>query len=83
MIVDKIVKLLKEQYSIILISSTTLKSLVSLCDYNLYLSPYENHYNKISSFSTRLSLLYLLDCIYTCYFKLDYDKMLNIKQKHI
>ncbi|HRM89750.1 MAG TPA: MurR/RpiR family transcriptional regulator, partial [Thomasclavelia ramosa] len=66
MIVDKIVKLLKKNNTpIILISSTTLKSLVSLCDYNLYLSPYENHYNKISSFSTRLSLLYLLDCIYT------------------
>lgn len=80
MIVDKIVKLLKKNNTpIILISSTTLKSLVSLCDYNLYLSPYENHYNKISSFSTRLSLLYLLDCIYTCYFKLDYDK--NIKYK--
>lgn len=80
MIVDKIVKLLKKNNTpIILISSTTLKLLVSLCDYNLYLSPYENHYNKISSFSTRLSLLYLLDCIYTCYFKLDYDK--NVKYK--
>lgn len=80
MIVDKIVKLLKKNNTpIILISSTTLKSLVSLCYYNLYLSPYENHYNKISSFSTRLSLLYLLDCIYTCYFKLDYDK--NVKYK--
>ena len=80
MIVDKIVKLLKKNNTpIILIYSTTLKSLVSLCDYNLYLSPYENHYNKISSFSTRLSLLYLLDCIYTCYFKLDYDK--NVKYK--
>lgn len=80
MIVDKIVKLLKKNNTpIILISSTMLKSLVSLCDYNLYLSPYENHYNKISSFSTRLSLLYLLDCIYTCYFKLDYDK--NVKYK--
>ena len=41
MIVDKIVKLLKKNNTpIILISSTTLKSLVSLCDYNLYLSPY-------------------------------------------
>ena len=80
MIVDKIVKLLKKNNTpIILISSTTLKSLVSLCDYNLYLSPYENHYNKISSFSTRLSLRYLLDFIYTCYFKLDYDR--NIKNK--
>lgn len=80
MLINKIVRLLKKnQTPIILISSTTLKSMVEMSDYNLYLSPYENHYNKISSFSTRLSLLYLLDCIYTCYFKLDYDK--NVKFK--
>ena len=79
-LVNKIVSLLtKNQTPIILISSTSLKSMANLCNYHLYLSPYENHYNKISSFSTRLSLLYLLDCIYTCYFKLDYDK--NVKYK--
>lgn len=48
-------------------------------DYQLYISPYENHYKKISSFSTRLSILYILDVLYTCYFKLDYQK--NIKRK--
>ena len=48
-------------------------------DYQLYISPYENHYKKISSFSTRLSILYILDVLYTCYFKLDYDR--NIKNK--
>ena len=45
-------------------------------DYQLYISPYENHYKKISSFSTRLSLLYIL---YTCYFELDYKE--NIDKK--
>lgn len=45
-------------------------------DYQLYISPYENHYKKISSFSTRLSLLYIL---YTCYFELDYQE--NIDKK--
>lgn len=48
-------------------------------DYQLYISPYENHYKKISSFSTRLSILYILDVLYTCYFKLDYQE--NIKKK--
>ena len=43
-------------------------------DYQLYISPYENHYKKISSFSTRLSLLYIL---YTCYFELDYKENLT------
>lgn len=47
--------------------------------YQLYISPYENHYKKISSFSTRLSILYILDVLYTCYFKLDYQE--NIKKK--
>lgn len=48
-------------------------------DYQLYISPYENHYKKISSFSTRLSILYILDVLYTCYFKLDYQE--NIEKK--
>lgn len=48
-------------------------------DYQLYISPYENHYKKISSFSTRLSLLYILDVLYTCYFEVDYQE--NIDKK--
>ncbi|WP_270842555.1 MurR/RpiR family transcriptional regulator [Faecalibacillus intestinalis] len=48
-------------------------------DYQLYIPPYENHYKKISSFSTRLSILYILDVLYTCYFKLDYQE--NIEKK--
>lgn len=47
--------------------------------YHLYISPHENHYNKISSYSTRLSILYILDVLYTCYFELDYSK--NIEKK--
>lgn len=51
-------------------------------DYILYLSPKENHYKKISSFSTRLSLLYILDILYTCYFEMDYKKNLEKKLKY-
>lgn len=80
MLVEQVMMLLKKNKTpIVLISSTTNKTMIQSSDYNLYLNPNENHYNKISSFSTRLSLLYLLDCIYTCYFKLDYDK--NVKYK--
>lgn len=42
-------------------------------DYTLHISPHENHYKKISSFSTRLSVLYILDVLYTCYFEKDFD----------
>ncbi len=48
-------------------------------DYHLYLAHHENHYKKISSFSTRLSLLYILDTLYTSYFELDYQKNLDRK----
>ncbi len=47
--------------------------------YHLYISPYENHYKKISSYSTRLSILFILDVLYTSYFRLDYDQ--NIDKK--
>lgn len=69
----------KNNTPIILISSTNDNPITKYADYHLYLSSNENHFNKISSFSTRLSLLYLLDCIYTCYFKFDYKKNVNYK----
>lgn len=69
----------KVKTPILLISSTSDNPLKKYASYLLYLSPYENHYNKISSFSTRMSLLYLLDCIYTCYFELDYQKNIEYK----
>lgn len=71
--------LTKTKTPIVLISSYdyTFKEVES--DYQLYISPYENHYKKISSFSTRLSLLYILDVLYTCYFELDYQE--NIDKK--
>jgi len=46
---------------------------------HFFISPYENHYRKISSFSTRLSILCILDVLYASYFKIDYDD--NIKKK--
>lgn len=79
-IIEDIANVLKKnKTSIILISSTNENPLTKYANYQLYLNSDENHYNKISSFSTRLSLLYVLDCIYTCYFKFDYDKNIQYK----
>ena len=64
---------------ILLISSTEENPMMDLADYQLYLCSNENHYNKISSFSTRLSLLYILDILFACYFETDYDN--NLKNK--
>lgn len=67
---------------IVLISSPKYNLKEIQPDYHLYISPYENHYKKISSFSTRLSLLYILDVLYTCLFKLDYDQNVEKKLKY-
>lgn len=72
--------ILKENKTpIILITSTDDNPLKKYAKYILYMSSFENHFNKISSFSTRLSLLYVLDIIYACYFKFEYDKNLKYK----
>lgn len=48
-------------------------------DFHFYIAAYEDHYQKISSFSTRLSILYILDVLYASYFKIDYQKNLEKK----
>ncbi|AQR94817.1 MurR/RpiR family transcriptional regulator [Clostridium saccharoperbutylacetonicum] len=79
-IIERIASILKTNKTpIILISSTNENPLTKYANYHLYLSSNENHFNKISSFSTRLSLLYILDCIYTCYFEFNYDKNVQYK----
>lgn len=67
------------QTPVLLISSPEMKKETYYAEYQLYLSHRENHFNKISSFSTRLSLLFLLDILYGCYFTTDYDTYLNRK----
>lgn len=80
LLVNKTVKTLKKnQTPILLISSTEDNPIKEYADYQLFLCSNENHYNKISSFSTRLSLLYILDILFACYFESDYDE--NLKKK--
>lgn len=69
----------KRKTPILLISSYDYQLKDIKADYQLYICPYENHYKKISSFSTRISILYILDILYTCYFELDYDQ--NVQKK--
>lgn len=78
--IANIAKILKKvKTPIILISSTSTNPITPYASYQLYLCPYENHYHKISSFATRMSVLYILDSIYTCYFELDYQKNIDYK----
>lgn len=74
-----IVHILKDKKSPIVLITSADNPFIKYADNILYLSSDENHFNKISSFSTRLSLLYLLDCIYATYFKMNYQDNLKLK----
>ena len=79
-VISEITKMLYELgIEIILITSTQDNPLTKYAKYKLYFASLENHYNKISSFSTRLSLLYIFDMLYAVYFNKDYEKNINYK----
>lgn len=81
-IMDIVHDLNKKTIPIILISSTIHTPIDQFARYHLYFSSYENSEEKIASFSSRISLQYLLDCIYACYFNRDYEKNLEYKIKN-
>lgn len=79
-LVQKLLSMLKENHTpIILITSMEYLQQVKDIDCFLTLCSNEDHYHKISSYSTRLSLLYILDILYTGYFQKHYDQ--NIQKK--
>lgn len=69
-----ICRILKENHTPIVLISSTENPLIELVDEVIYMSSYENHYNKMSSFSTRMTLLYILDTLYAIYFKQHYQE---------
>lgn len=81
-IMDIVHELNKKDIPIILISSTIHTPIDQYAKYHLYFSSYEDSEEKIASFSSRISLQYLLDCIYACYFNRDYEKNLEYKIKN-
>ena len=81
-IMDIVHDLNKKNIPIILISSTIHTRIDQFAKYHLYFSSYEDSEEKIASFSSRISLQYLLDCIYACYFNRDYEKNLEYKIKN-
>ncbi len=79
--IEKVCRTLKDNGTpILLVCSPQATKLFAYSDMRLYFSSHEDHYKKISSFSTRLSLLYILDILYTCFFDLHYDE--NIEKKN-
>lgn len=81
MVFDKVVKILhKKNVPIILICSTAKVHLTQYATQVLHLSSFEDHDDKMCSYSTRLSILYLLDLLYSCYFKNNYQS--NVNRRH-
>lgn len=78
--IEDVVKALKKNKAkIILISATYEERLSKYVDHHLYMCSFEHHQEKIASFSSRVSLQYLLDCIYSCYFNRNYEKNIAYK----
>lgn len=81
--VEDCIRIMKKNgVTTVLISSTKESELSKLVDYHLYFASYENHEEKIASFSSRASLQFLLDCLYACYFNRDYERNLNYRIEH-
>lgn len=75
-----VVKILKRnQVNFLLISSHEPNPLKDAATYHITMPAMEDHYNKLSSFSTRLSLLYIFDILYALLFHRDYEKNLAFK----
>ncbi len=80
MLTDGICRLLRENGTpFLLISSREYRPEEPKPDFHIFLASGENHFHKMSSFSTRLSLLFVLDVLYTGYFQTDYDGFLERK----
>lgn len=78
--IDLITQILKNNQSTLLLISANdfeLKNVVP--DYHINMPNYEHKYLKLANFSTRLSLLFILDSLYSCYFEKDYKKNLEKK----
>ena len=63
---DIVKQLKKDGVDILLISSTLPTELFPYATYHLYFCSYENTYDKIASFASRVSLQYLLDALFAC-----------------
>lgn len=78
--VKKILEILrKNRGKILLITSKNSPLLNEKVDGVFLFSSMENHYNKISSFSTRMSLMYIFDSLYLSFFNQDYERNLAYK----
>ena len=63
----------------IAITNVGQNQLASLCDYVIHVSSREKIRSKIANYSSQASIHFILDLLYSTYFKMDYDKNLIYK----
>lgn len=71
----------KKKIPIIALTSLGENPLQLLADLTLRLSTKEKLYSKIGTYATDASITYLLDILYSIYFRQDYDANLTFRQK--
>ncbi len=69
----------KNEVPIIAITGTGDSILYQNADYALHISSRERLYSKISTFATETSIHYILNIMFSCYFKKEYDRNLKYK----
>lgn len=73
-------RILKEhKVPIVGITSLGENQLSKYCNHILNTGSREKVFNKIAPFSSKMSMEYILNLIYSCIFKLDYDNYMNTK----
>ena len=78
----RVVKILKERnIPIVLITSIGENSMSSVADCVLRISSRERLYSKIATFANDASITYVLDVLYSCMFKQDYDTNIELRKE--
>ncbi len=80
----KILKILKRKSIFcVAITSNPESSIAKQCDYVIQNGSYENQYlnSKLEMYSSHISVHYILDCLYSFYYMLDYQKNLEQARK--
>lgn len=78
----KIVPFLSSQHvPILLIGGMHKNALKSYADYHIWMPKIDGQNHKISAFSTRFSILFILDALYSMVFKMHYEKNADYKQE--
>ncbi len=56
--------------------------LINAIDHHIYISDQENFRERLSQFASQAAMQYIMDLLFSCLFKLDYEKNITFLQNH-